>query len=125
MAANLQIYSDAQCTTELTVDSGHYILQIGPTTGIDGTNGGSVTKQLWAKKTGDILISGVTLTETSDTPDRGSYSLDDATYSDTTITLGDMDPTDVVPFYIKVTVAAESDAGADIALNMSIAGTHL
>lgn len=128
MAAALQIYLDAECTSELTWDTDHYVLPIGPSTGIDGTNGGSVTTQLWAKNTGDILISGVTLTETSDTPSRGSYSLDDNTYNNTTITLGNMATsggTQIVTFYVKVTVAPSSSPGSGIALNFSLAGTHL
>lgn len=125
MAANLQLYSDAACTTELAIESGSYQLQIGPETGIDGTNGGTAIEEVWVKNTGDILISNVTLTETLDTPNRGSYSLDDISYHDTTVTLGNMDENDIVKVYIKVTVAPETPAGSNIPLNFSVGGTHI
>ncbi len=125
MAANLQIFSDAACTTELDLDAGKYQLQIGPETGLDGTNGETETVQLWCKNTGDILVSAVTLTETLDTPNRGSYSLDDVTYNDSTITLGNMAINDVVTFYTKVTVASGSSAGSNIPLDFNLSATHL
>jgi len=123
MAANLQCYSDSNCTQELT--GSPYSLQIGALTGIDGTNGGNAVANIWVKNTGTILISNVVLTETSDTNNFGSYSLDGVTYNNTTITLGNMSTSAVVEVYVKVTVPSSTAAASTVALNFTLSGTHL
>lgn len=123
MAASLKIYSDSGCTSELTGNP--YTFQIGPTTGLDGTNGEVKVESVWVKNTGTILISNIVLTETSDTNTRGQYSLDDVTYNQTTITLGNMAVNAVQRIYIKVTVPALSAVAVNEALNFSVSGTHL
>jgi hypothetical protein len=125
MAAEIKAYSDSGCTTELAVDTENYTFRIGTVTGIDGTNGASATASIWLKNTGTILISNVSLTETLDADTRGSYSLDDSTYAATTLTIGGMAVNDVVRVYTKVTVSTGTSPGADIALNFTVAGTHL
>lgn len=125
MAAELKIFSDATCTTELTVNVDHYELQIGPNTGLNGTDGETITTSVWVKNTGTILISNVTLTETLDTNARGTFSLDDATYDATTLNLGNLAVSDIVRVYIKVTVAASTAPATNVPLNFTISGTHL
>ena len=124
MAAEIKLYSDATCLTELTVDIDHYVFQIGPSTGLNGTDGDVATTSVWVKNTGTILISNVALIETLDTDTRGSFSLDDMTYDDTTLPLGDMNVDDVVRIYVKVTVAASTSPATSVPLNFTISGTH-
>lgn len=124
MAAELKIFSDSECTTELT--GSPYALQIGPTTGLDGTNGEIVKTSVWVKNTGDVDIANVVLTETSDTDSRGAFSLDDNTYNNTTVTLGNMAVSSAaIRVYIRVTVASSTAVHVDEPLNVSISGTHL
>lgn len=98
MAAELKTYNEVGCTTEIVG-----LTDIGT---LNGTTGETVTKSIWVKNTGTVDQTGVTLTESLDAAARGSYSLDDSTYSQTTITLGDMDINDIVRIYVKVVVEA-------------------
>lgn len=128
MAAELKVFSDALCTTELT--GSPYALQIGPTTGLNGTDGEIETVSVWVRNTGDVDISNVTLLETADTDARGEYSLDDNTYDQTTLDLGTMEfgalgEGDIVRVYIKVTVEALTAVHVDEPLTFTISGTHL
>lgn len=125
MAAELKIFSDDACTTELTVDVDHYTMRIGEETGLNGTDGEVVTTSVWIKNTGTILISNVTLTETLDTNTRGSFSLDDVSYNATTLNLGNLAVSDIVRVYIKVTVGASTAPATNVPLNFAISGTHL
>jgi hypothetical protein len=127
MASELKLFSDAECTAELTGGT-PYTLRLGPTTGLDGTNGETLVTSIWAKNTGDVLLSNVVLTETADSATRGSYSLNGTDYNATTVTLGSMATsggTQIVRVYIKVVVAPSTAVTVDAALNMTIAGTHL
>ena len=125
MAAEYKIFTDAGCTEELTVVGDHYTLQIGETTGINGSDGASEVKQLWVKNTGTILMSNIVLTEVLDTPVRGSYSLDNITYNPTTITLGNLIVNAIVTFYAKITVAPSTSTGTGEVINFQLSGTHL
>ena len=116
MAAELKIYSDSGCTTEITGT-----LNIGT---LDGTNGETKTTSIWVKNTGTVAQTGVVLTETSDVATRGQYSLNDSTYNQTTITLGDMALNAIVRVYVKVTVTALTAATSNVALNFSLSGTY-
>jgi hypothetical protein len=127
MSAELKLYSDSGCTTELS-GGAPYTIRFGAVTGLNGTAGESSVTSIWVKNTGTILISNVVLNETADVPTRGSYSLDGTTYNNTTITLGDMATsggTQIVRVYCKVTVAPGTAVAVDEALSFSIGGTHL
>ena len=127
MAAELKLYTTADCDVELS-GGDPYTLQIGTASGLDGTDGETYVTSIWAKNTGTILLSAVALTETSDTDARGSYSLDGVTYNTTTITLGEMaitGATQIVRIYIKITVAASTAVHVDEPLNFTISGTYL
>lgn len=127
MAANAQVYSDAGCTTELSIVNNNYELSLGPDFGLDGTVGEVYVKSIWVKNTGDRTIK-VILEEVLDAATRGSYSLDGNTYNATTINLGYMETTggtQIVRVYLKLTVAEGTAAESDTALNFKIKIIHL
>ena len=117
MGAEIKIYSDSACTTELSGTP--YEIDMGE---LDGTNGETYTTSILVKNTGDETAGAVTLTETSDTDARGTYSLDDITYANS-LNLGTMAAGAIVRVYIKVVVAASTTTQLDEALNFAIAGT--
>lgn len=118
MAALLKIYSDSACTVELTGTP--YALDLGE---FDGTNGETKTTSILVKNTGADSAGAVALTETSDTDARGSYSLDDITYSATSLSLGTMAAGAIVRVYIKVIVAASTLTHTNEPLSFTVAGT--
>jgi hypothetical protein len=118
LAAELKIYSDSACTAELSGTP--YELDLGE---LDGTNGETYTTSVLVKNTGADTAGVVTLTETSDTDSRGSYSLDDITYSTSSLSLGTLAAGASIRVYIKVVVAAATDTQLDEALNFTVAGT--
>jgi hypothetical protein len=120
MSAVLKIYSDAGCTQEITTT-----YQLGPTSGLAGTPGEIYTTSVYLKNTGDKTASSIVLTETSDTDARGSYSLDDNTYENTSLTVGDLTAGSSQRIYIKISVAALTAIHVDEPLNFSCAGTTL
>lgn len=117
MAAELKIYSDSACTTELSGTP--YSLDLGT---LDGTNGEVKTTSILIKNTGDATNNTVVLTETLDTDARGQYSLNDITYHQTTIALGNMVAGAIVRVYIKLTVVALTETHDDEPLNFTITG---
>jgi hypothetical protein len=125
MSANLKIYSNAECTTELVWNVNKYEIRFGPETGLNGTSGETLVSSVWVKNTGDILISNVSLSETSDTDTRGSYSLNGTDYNATTLTLGNMAVNDVVRVYVKIVVASGTQVHVDEPLNFTVSGTYL
>jgi len=103
MTAQLKIYSDSACLNELLGTP--YSLDFG---NFKGVTGETKTTSILVKNTGAAINTNVVLTETSDVGARVQYSLDDITYNQTTITLGDMGVGDVIRVYIKVTVTAST-----------------
>jgi hypothetical protein len=124
MAAELKLFSDLACTTELSGIP--YSLRIGPETGLNGTAGEIAIKTIYAKNTGDVLISNIVLTESADADARGQYSkggvfqVETAAITVTSVTAGDVTVTVTgalvgnSPKAIEVTVA-ESDADTVVA----------
>lgn len=53
MAAELKVFSDALCATELTSVAGQYSTFVGPQIGLDGDNGEVWSGVLYVKNTGD------------------------------------------------------------------------
>jgi hypothetical protein len=114
MPAELKIYTDSACTQELIGS-----LSFGE---LNGTTGETKVISLMVKNTGDAINSNVVLTETLDTSARVSYSLDDITYHQTTITLGDMNASDVIRIYVKVVVTASTLTELSTQATFTIAG---
>jgi hypothetical protein len=124
MAAQLKLFSDLACTSELSGNP--YSLRIGPETGLNGTAGEVAIKDIYAKNTGDVLISNIVLTESSDTDARGQYSkggvfqIETAAITVTSVTAGDVTVTVTGALVtgttkaVEVTVA-ESDADTVVA----------
>jgi hypothetical protein len=118
MAAAIKIYSDSACAIELTGTP--YTLDLGE---FDGTNGETKTTSILVKNTGADTAGVVTLTETADTDTRGSYSIDDITYSASSLSLGTIVAGASVRVYIKVIVAALTTTKLTETLNFTVAGT--
>jgi len=114
MPAELKIYTDSACTQELvgSLDFGE----------LNGTTGETETISLMVKNTGDAINSNVVLTETLDASARVSYSLDDITYHQTTITLGDMNASDTIRIYVKVVVSASTLTELSTQAEFTVAG---
>jgi hypothetical protein len=115
MAAELKLFSDSACTTELT--GSPYNLRIGPETGLNGTAGEIAISTIYLKNTGDVLISNVVLTETQDTDGRAQYckggvaQIETATVAVSTVTNGS----------ITVTVAGASVGSSPKELTVTVA----
>lgn len=125
MAAGMKLFSDAGCTTELLTSGSNYTLQIGPDTGLNGTDGETIITSVYLKNTGTILLSNTVLAETLDTAGRGSFSLDGVTYNDSSLNIGAITAGQIVEIYIKVVVEASTAPQTGTELNFRISSTHL
>ena len=110
MSAIAKFYSDAEMTKELQKENGKYVINIGPDTGLDGTDGEVAVKQFWMKNVGDEIYQNVTLTETGDTKNRVTYSKDGVNFYET-LNFGNIDPNASVTFYVKAEVLPGSSNG--------------
>lgn len=125
MAANFQIYTDAECITEITKVDGIYSMRLGQITGLNGTDGEVLTTSVYIKNTGTVKISNMYLIESVDNYNQGSYSLDDITYNDSNLNIGEMLPEAIVRVYVKLTIPEGTAPANDVPLNFKVTGTHL
>jgi hypothetical protein len=116
MGAELKIYTDAACLNELSAAA----MDFGE---LDGTNGETYITSVIVKNTGDATAGTVTLTETADTDSRGTYSIDDITYANSSLSLGAIAAGASIRVYIKVVVAASTTTQLAETLNFTVAGT--
>lgn len=124
MAANFQIFTDAECTVEVSKIDGVYSMRLGLDTGLNGTEGEMLTTSLYIKNTGTVKISNVNLIELLDENNRGTYSLDDITYQETNLNIGEMLPNATVRVYAKVIIPEGTAPANNVPLNFKVTGTY-
>lgn len=105
MTANIQSFTDAECTKELPFDSlGQYLLRLAPFEGIDGNAGTNWSTIIYLKNTGTRAALNTYLYKEGDIQDYISFSLDNVDFSSEDFKVGDFAEQEVIPVVFKVTV---------------------
>jgi len=107
MAANLQLYSDMACTTQLSDPTAlYYELILGPVTGLDGDAGDRADVAIYVKNTGDQVALGTTITKYDDPSNRLQFSDTVQAYTDNNLVLGNIAVGAVKEVLLKLVVPA-------------------
>lgn len=101
MAGLLKIYSDAGFTAEFPVNTGAYAIDFGI---MNGTSGQVKTIPLYCKNVGDQTLQSRSISESSDPETLQSYSIDNVTFTPSTLVLADLAAGATQIVYVKVTV---------------------
>ena len=123
--AEFKLFTDETCLIDVAKIDGVYSMRLGSDFGLNGTDGEVLTNSLYIKNTGTVKISNMYLIESIDNFGQGSYSLDDITYQDSTLNIGEMLSDAIVRVYVKLTIVEGTAPANDVPLNFKVTGTHL
>lgn len=109
MPAAIKVYTDAACTTELTLDGVNYKIDFGV---MHGDTGETKQIHLWLKNIGDQVLELLDLTETAnaatDADEMTEYALDNAgvpgDWQAATLSFGNVAAGSVMSFWVRSVV---------------------
>lgn len=123
MAGSLKIYSDPGYATEMPSGTDAYIIDFGT---MDGTVGSNKTILLYCKNVGDQTLESRSIAESSDAESLQSYSVDNVSFSPSTLALANLAAGATQIVYLKVTIpAGMTNAGNPRNITFEIKGASI
>lgn len=106
MTANIQCFTDPECTKELSFASvGTYLLRLAPSEGINGNTGAEWSTVLYLKNTGTRASLNTYIYKESDIRDYVSFSVEGLEEVSNGLKLGDLKEQEIIPVTFKVSVS--------------------
>ncbi len=107
MAAQLKLFTDEACTTEVTQTNNIYQRLIGPENGIDPVAGGTYTSSIYVKNIGTDRARYALVEKSNDVQNYVFIGTDTSPYASYSLFLGNVDVNEVIKVNIQ-TIIPES-----------------
>ncbi len=109
MTANIQCFTDPECTKELSFASvGTYLLRLAPFEGINGNTGADWSTVLYLKNTGTRASLNTYIYKESDIRDYVSFSIEGSEEVSNGLKLGDLKEQEIIPVTFKVSSSSRT-----------------